>query len=71
MDCQNRAQTSTMDFYAQLVTLEVSNKYFKNLTADFSIRANFGFRKKKSKICHFSKISHRNFALLLSDPKDN
>ena len=35
MDGQNGAQTSSIDFYTQLVILEAWNKYFKNLTADF------------------------------------
>ena len=35
MDGQNSAQTSSMDFYAQLVILEAWKKYFENLMADF------------------------------------
>ena len=35
MDGQNSAQPSSMDFYAQLGTLEAQTKYFKNLTAEF------------------------------------
>ena len=35
MDGQNSAETSSMDFYAYLVTLKAWKKYFKNLTADF------------------------------------
>ena len=55
MDGQNGAQTSSMDFYTQLVILEDWKKYFKNLSADFWIRANFRFRNRNLKFSIFPK----------------
>ena len=50
MDGQKSNQTFTMDFYAQLTSIEAQKKSFKNLMADFWKKANFTFRMTKSNL---------------------
>ena len=65
MDGPKNAETSSMDFYTQLVTLKGWKKQFENLWADFLEKRKIWFRKSKPKIHHISKISHGIFDSLV------
>ena len=65
MDGQKNAETSSMDFYTQLVTLKGWKKQFENLWADFWEKRKIWFRKSKSKFHNISKISRGIFDLLV------
>ena len=63
MDGLKNAETSSMDFYTQLVTLKGWKKQFENLWADFWEKRKIWFRKSKPKIHYDSKDSHGIFDL--------
>ena len=65
MDGLKNAETSSMDFYTQLVTLKGWKKQFENLWADFWEKRKIWFRKFKFKFHHTSKTSHVIFDLLV------
>ena len=65
MDGWKNAETSSMDFYTQLVTLKGWKKQFENLWADFWEKRKIWFRKSEPKIHHISKISCRIFKPLV------
>ena len=65
MDGLKNAETSSMDFYTQLVTLKGWKKQFENLWADFWEKRKIWFRKSKSKFHHISNISHWIFNSLV------
>ena len=65
MDALKNAETSSMDFWNQLVTLKGWKKQFENLWADFWEKRKIWFRKSKSKFHHISKISHGIFDLFV------
>ena len=65
MDGLKNAETSSMDFYTQLVTLKGWKKQFENLWADFWEKRKIWFRKSKSKFHHISNISHGIFNSLV------
>ena len=65
------AETSSMDFYTQLVTLKGWKKQLENLWADIWEKRKIWFRKSKSKFHHNSKISHGIFDLLVLGFKVN
>ena len=65
MDGLKNAETSSMDFYTQLVTLKGWKEQFENLWADFWEKRKIWFRKSKSKFHHISKISHGIFDSLV------
>ena len=65
MDGQKNAETSSMDFYTQLVTLKGWKKQFENLWADFWEKRNIWLRKSKSEFHLISIINHGIFDPLI------
>ena len=65
MDGWKNAETSSMDFYTQLVTLKDWKKQFENLWADFWEKRKIWFRKSTSKFHQISKIRLGIFDLLV------
>ena len=65
MDGLKNAETSSMDFCTQLITLKGCKKQFENLWADFWEKRKIQFRKSKYKFHHISKIRHGIFDLLV------
>ena len=65
MDGLKNAETSSMDFYTQLVTLKGWKKQFENLSADIWEKRKIWLKKSKSKFHHILKISHGIFDLLV------
>ena len=57
MDGLKNAETSSMDFYTQLVTLKGWKKQFENLWADFWEKGNFDSESLNLKLIIFQKLA--------------